>query len=225
MTDDWVNQVKSEMRAIGLTITVSNRLANDTGTQIRTKEGPMVSVFDNGRCVAQGKNLELIKGKVSFLDGPITNTPGRKVFVVYGHDEHAKTELEAMLRRWDVEPLVLDQLPSAGLTIIEKLEKYRGQAAFAVVLATPDDKGHPANNPDQIAFRARQNVVLELGMVLAELGRTKVAILQKDIGHMERPSDIQGLIYIPFKDSVRDAALLLAKEMNEQGLNINLSRV
>ena len=44
-----------------------------------------------------------------------------KVFVVYGHDEPARTQLEAMLRRWGMEPLILDQLPSEGQTIIEKL--------------------------------------------------------------------------------------------------------
>lgn len=42
---------------------------------------------------------------------------------------------------------------------------------------------------------------------------------------MERPSDIQGLIYIPFKDSVNDVAVTLAKEMNAQGLTIDLSRL
>ena len=42
---------------------------------------------------------------------------------------------------------------------------------------------------------------------------------------MERPSDIQGLIYIPFKDDVREAALPLAKEINAQGIQIDLSRV
>ena len=42
---------------------------------------------------------------------------------------------------------------------------------------------------------------------------------------MERPSDIQGLIYIPFKDSVSDTALLLAKEMVAQGYQIDVSKL
>src|SRR5687768_8725018 len=33
----------------------------------------------------------------------------------------SRTELEAMLRRWELEPLILDQLTSGGQTIIEKL--------------------------------------------------------------------------------------------------------
>jgi predicted nucleotide-binding protein len=39
-----------------------------------------------------------------------------------------------MLRRWGLEPLILDQLPSGGQTIIEKLENLREEAKFAVVL-------------------------------------------------------------------------------------------
>ena len=96
---------------------------------------------------------------------------------------------------------------------------------FAVVLATPDDEGHKANHPDEKALRARQNVVLELGMMLALLGRSRVAILLKDQVQMERPSDIQGLIYIPFKNDVSEARLQLAQEMNAQGITIDLSKV
>ena len=66
------------------------------------------------------------------------------IFCVYGHDLIAKVELEAILRRWGLEPLFLDQLPSAGMTFIEKLEQFWDRAQFAVVLATPDDEGFPA---------------------------------------------------------------------------------
>jgi predicted nucleotide-binding protein len=104
-----------------------------------------------------------------------------------------------MLRRWQVEPLLLDQLPSGGQTIIEKLESVRRDANFAVVLATPDDEGYARGKPDEKAFRVRQNVVLELGMMLVHLGRSRVAILMKSDVNMERPSDIQGLLYIPYK--------------------------
>lgn len=130
-----------------------------------------------------------------------------------------------MLRRWDLEPLILDQLTSGGQTIIEKLESVRREAVFAVVLATPDDEGHRRDHPEEKAYRARQNVVLELGIMLAVLGRSKVAILLKTDVQMERPSDIQGLIYVSFKDDVREAALTLAKEINGQGITIDLSKV
>ena len=130
-----------------------------------------------------------------------------------------------MLRRWGLTPLILDQVTSGGQTIIEKLERVRGDAAFAVVLATPDDEGHRADHPEEKAFRARQNVVLELGMMLSVLGRDRVAVLLKDQVTMERPSDIQGLIYIPFKESVDELKLTLAKEIDAKGIPIDLKKV
>lgn len=144
-----------------------------------------------------------------------------KVFVVYGHNQQARTELEAMLRKWGLEPIILDDLPSNGQTIIEKLENYTADVGFAVVLATADDEGFRKGKDDEKAFRARQNVILELGMLLVKLGRPKVAVVLESNVNMERPSDIQGLIYIPFKsDLKKEAGNSLAKEMLAQGYDI-----
>ena len=152
--------------------------------------------------------------------------PNKKVFVVYGHDESARTQLDAMLRRWGLEPIILDQLPSKGQTIIEKLEDYTEDVGFGVVLATPDDFGYPKDHEDQKAYRVRQNVVLELGMLLVKLGRPRVAILLGNQVEMEKPSDIHGLIYISFKqDLQREAAPLLAKEMAAQGYTIDVKNL
>lgn len=138
----------------------------------------------------------------------------KKVFIVYGHDTAARNELDAMLRRWGLEPLFLDQLPSHGNTIIEKLEYYQQAVEWAVVLLTPDDLGHPALNPSVSAPRPRQNVVLEMGMLLGKLGRDRVAMLYKQSEpQMELPSDIQGYIYIPYTTAIQETGQTLAKEM------------
>lgn len=42
---------------------------------------------------------------------------------------------------------------------------------------------------------------------------------------MERPSDIDGLIYIPFKENVEEAKLSLAKEMNNNGYTIGVDKL
>lgn len=204
------------------------------GQQIKFTNGSSVNVYDSGKIVVGGKEQENVKVLLGLNPGsqPVAVPAAgivrgnNKVFVVYGHDEPARTQLEAMLRRWGMEPLILDQLPSEGQTIIEKLEAYTADVQFAVVLATPDDKGHRAQHADESAYRARQNVVLELGMLLSKLGRKRVAILLKQQENMERPSDIQGLIYIPFKDDLaKEAGLILAKEMVAQGYNIDVARI
>ena len=130
-----------------------------------------------------------------------------------------------MLRRWGLEPLILDQLPSEGQTIIEKLENYTQEISFGVVLSTPDDEAFRRDHPDEKTYRARQNVVLELGMLLSKLGRSKVAILLNEPSKMERPSDIQGLIYIPYTDNIEEVKVPLAKEMQKQGITISVDRL
>jgi predicted nucleotide-binding protein len=42
---------------------------------------------------------------------------------------------------------------------------------------------------------------------------------------MERPSDIQGLVYIPFPEHVEDAKVTLAKEMKAQGIDIDVAKL
>ena len=107
---------------------------------------------------------------------------------------------------------IFDQLPTEGQTVIEKLESAMEEVDFAIVLATPDDEGYRVGRPDEKAFRARQNVVLEMGMLLAKLGRENVAILLKTQEEMERPSDINGLIYVPFRDNIAlEAGILLVR--------------
>ncbi|WP_341266956.1 TIR domain-containing protein [Gordonia malaquae] len=208
-------------------LSIKEEKAVQHGTQLVTHEGPMVTVYDSGKVVPGGKNLSLIpdlKEKLRSASAePVTAC--RKVFVVYGHDSTARTQLEALLRRWDLEPILLDQLTNDGATLIEKLERAMEEAVFAVVLATPDDEGHPTERANEKKFRARQNVVLELGMMLRGLGRKQVAILIPTLkaGVMERPSDIDGLMYIPYKDTVEDAKVQLAKELNGQGLQIDLN--
>lgn len=227
-----VDEVQHKLEAGGLALQSRERLSNDKGFQLRFKTGEIVSVFDNGTVTPQGKNQDgvrsLLELEAGVMQKPAIGGTGasRRIFVVYGHDAQAKAQLEAMLRRWDLEPLILDQLPSEGQTIIEKLEKYAtSDVGFAVVLATPDDEGYARGKEDEKKFRARQNVVLELGLILSTLGRPKVAILLKHQEQMERPSDIHGLIYLPFTDDVEEVKVLLAKEMQKQDIEIRVSKL
>jgi predicted nucleotide-binding protein len=225
--------VVGRLNAAGLTIRSEQRMGNETGWQIRLDSGAIVNCYDNGNVNFQGRNQDAARAAIGLDTGiaaaavgqPAPVGTSRKIFVVYGHDPGARAQLDAMLRRWELEPLILDQLPSSGQTIIEKLDSVRRQANFAVVLVTPDDEGHAKGKPEEKAFRARQNVVLELGMMLAHLGRSRVAILMKSDVSMERPSDIQGLLYIPFKDDVEEAKVTLVKEMAEQGIHVDMKRL
>ncbi len=214
--------VVSLLNQNNILIEEEKRMPNDLGTVLRTYNGCIVNVYDSGKVNCQGKNKEPIE---ALLKAPASVSNNRKVFVVYGHDMNARTQLEAMLRRWDLEPLIIDQLVSSGNTIIEKLEEYTDKVDFGIVLATPDDIGYAKNNEDKKKYRVRQNVVLELGMLLAKVGRSKVAILLSQAEDMEKPSDIDGLIYIPFKDNVEESKVSLAKELQRNGYSLDISKL
>lgn len=237
--------VKEVLISNGYEIIDEKRTGNDLGHVYKLSNGCIVNCWDTGRVNCQGKNKSevehILSNKPTYVTEdtvPITQKDTRKniqtngsvnqnkkVFVVYGHDVNARTQLEAMLRRWELEPLILDQLVSGGQTIIEKLEEYTNQANFGIVLATPDDIGYPKKDETKKRYRVRQNVVLELGMLLAKIGREKVAILLSQAEDMESPSDIQGLLYMPFKDNVEEAKLSLAKEMQNNGYTLDIAKL
>lgn len=227
-----LEEVKKNLLDAGFIIISEKRLGNNTGTQLKLSSMQTINVYDKGSIYVQGRGRDqveqLLCQSVTGQRSDAHGSNGRmgKVFIVYGHDLIARSQLEAMLRRWGLEPLIMDQLPSEGQTVIEKLENNTKDVGFGIILATPDDIGYRASHEDEKAYRVRQNVVLELGMLLAKLGRKKVAILIKQQANMERPSDIQGLIYIPFKDNLeKEAGLLLAKEMVSQGFQIKISQL
>lgn len=166
-----LEQVKTLLKKANQPIASEARTGNNLGTVLKLVNGCIVNCWDKGTVNCQGKNVEQVTAILS--NENTSSISNRKVFVVYGHDTNARTQLEAMLRRWDLEPLILDQLISSGQTIIEKLEEYTQQASFGIVLATPDDIGFPKNDETKKQYRVRQNVVLELGMLLSRIGREK----------------------------------------------------
>lgn len=66
---------------------------------------------------------------------------------------------------------------------------------------------------------------MEMGMLFAKLGREKVAILLKNVENMEKPSDIQGIMYMPFTSDVKEVTVDLAKQMNKNGYYLDISKL
>jgi hypothetical protein len=125
-------------------------------------------------------------------------TPDR-IFLVHGHDE-IKHTVARFLEQLQLKPIILDEQPSKGMTIIEKFEE-NANVRFAIVLLTPDDLGYPVHSPQTPRARARQNVIFELGYFLGRLGRAKVCAIYKD--DLEVPSDYSGVIFISWNDDWR----------------------
>jgi predicted nucleotide-binding protein len=149
-------------------------------------------------------------------DTPSTPTSADEIFIVHGHsrrDEVAHFLQNATRFR----PVVLAEKPGKGRTIIEKFEQESRGSGFAVVLLTADDLGRSKLAAEsELASRARQNVVLELGYFIGKLGRDRVVALYEE--GVELPSDYNGVEFIPF---IEGWQLKLIRELRAAGFEID----
>jgi predicted nucleotide-binding protein len=158
------------------------------------------------------------KNASSFHARPRGGTDRSKVFIVHGHEDAPREAAARLIEKLGLEPIILHEQTSRGMTVAEKLEAH-GDVGFAVVIMTPDDVGRDkAESHDN--ERARQNVILELGYFLGRLGRDRVCALKK--GDVEIPSDFDGVVYTPL-DTHGAWRVALARELKAAGYSIDLN--
>jgi predicted nucleotide-binding protein len=234
--------LETVVSALGRTIKSSSDKGNMY--QIKTNEGETINLYKTGTLQVQGspavktkfeEDFNQYSGTASSKSSEHTEQPipagtsnQKQVFVVHGHDEMAKEQLELVLHKLGIDHFILANSGGGGLTIIEALEAKIGknstETSFGIVLMTPDDMGYAqSSGADSIQPRARQNVVLEMGMLISSIGRRNIAILVK--GHLERPSDADGILYIPFNNHVKETVPRLAARLKESGFVLNPDKV
>ena len=200
------------------------------------KLGNQEAHITHGLALIEGAKEEIEKGTVERTDTKQASTTSfktktNKVFIVHGRNHKPLNELKTVLLDLGLDPVVLLEKPSGSMTIIEKLEKYSQDVGFAFVILTPDDAlttaieissnqyMHSVLSP---IFRTRQNVILEFGYFIAKLGRLRVCCLYKGATELpyDMPSDMHGIVYIPFKQSVDEARDMIMKELKAAGYEI-----
>ncbi|MDQ1898931.1 nucleotide-binding protein [Paracoccus sp. WLY502] len=141
---------------------------------------------------------------------------------MHGHDEAARNELELILRRLNLLPFILQNSSSGSKTLIEALEaRIINDAAFGIVLVTPDDVGYSIRDGEAGAkARARQNVVLEMGMVMAALSRSRMVIIKKR-GDVELPSDTDGIVRLEYQTRVQEQVPGLVQHLMDAGIAVD----
>lgn len=148
------------------------------------------------------------------LENQIQNS--KQIFIIHGHNEAKRRELSDMLKeRFGLEAIILSEQPDQGLTIIEKFEKYASQCSYAFALFTPDDI---ISDGDVQYFQARPNVIFELGWFYANLGRSRVCILDQASDKSRIFSDLQGVMRVQFKDNVSEKFLEIERELKSVGI-------
>ena len=116
------------------------------------------------------------------------------------------------------EPVVLQQMPGQGRTLIEKFESEAEATELVFVLLTPGDRVAEPSETDTEKRRARQNVIFEMGPFLGKLGRTSGRVLLLYKGSLDIPSDIAGIEYIDITNGVESASERIRRELQPLGV-------
>lgn len=226
-----IDSLKSKVVDNGLVGTWS-----ETGgtNKFMTNDGGILLWYATGTLLCQGRGPSKIKIEklIEGLNGTSTakhnilaesSLINPAIFIVYGHDETSRDQLELVLSKLGIDPFILAKTSGNGLTIIEALEKQvgkNGTASVGIVLLTPDDFGYSKKEGEEaIKGRARQNVILEMGMLISKLGRSNTIILIK--GKVERPSDTDGIIYHAYNTHIKEVVIKLIERLESAGFKID----
>lgn len=230
-----IEELKQHVETVGIQGEWSENPQNSTW-KFKARTGEILNWWTTGKNTLQfqGKNQDDFKSMLiplindgNFTPAPVINEPteSKQIFIVHGHDATAKDQLELILRRLGLEPYILQNNDSGSKTIVEALEnKIYQESAMGIILMTPDDYGYKKDEDEADRQpRARQNVILEMGMVMASLGRDKMLILKK--GALEMPSDTDGILYHEFNDHVKEVVPKIAQRLQQVGIEIDPSKI
>jgi len=118
--------------------------------------------------------------------------PGTKIFIGHGHSDAWRALKDFIVDDLHLTYDEFNRIPIAGKATVARLKAMLGEAAFAFLVLTGEDK---LKNKE--ALHARLNVVHEAGLFQAHLGFDKAIILLED--GCEEFSNIHGLGHISFR--------------------------
>lgn len=130
----------------------------------------------------------------------------QRVFISHGRSPDWREVQSYLEKDLGIDTLELAQAPNLGRTVLQKLNDESEKCSFSVVVMTGDDQvdlGPP---------RARENVLHEIGFFQGKFGLENVCLLYEEGTNI--PSNIHGLVYIPFPKGLVSAGFsVLAREL------------
>jgi predicted nucleotide-binding protein len=142
----------------------------------------------------------------SELEQPKVESP-KRVFISHGRSPEWRKVQPFIEKDVKLPTLELEQEPSSGRTIIEKLIDNAKRCDSAVIVMTGDDF------TKQDEARVRENVMHEIGFFQGFFGRSFVILLHED--GVNIPTNLSGVVYVPFpKDNIESSFHVLQRELN-----------
>jgi len=172
---------------------------------VRVREDLFIDLFsDIDYALEVRANSEI--GVTEFSEMKDTENLNR-VFVSHGRSNDWREVQDYIEKDLSFLTLELAQEPNLGRTIFQKLEEESKKCSFAVIVMTGDD-ADVAGAP-----RARENVIHEIGYFQAKYGPSRLCLLHEEGTNI--PSNIHGIVYIPFPKSLVSASFsVLGRELN-----------
>ena len=102
--------------------------------------------------------------------------------------------------------------------MIETFESEAELTELVFVLLTPDDKVAEDSDTETDKYRARQNVIFEMGFFLGKLGRKSGKVLLLHKGPLDIPSDIAGIRYIDITNGIESTGERIRRELQALGV-------
>lgn len=138
--------------------------------------------------------------------GEVVEAKPNRVFISHGRSKEWYKVQAFIEKDINVPTLELAQEANLGRTVLQKLSEESDNCSYAVIVMTGDDDlgdGKP---------RARENVMHEIGFFQGKYGLQNICLLYEEGTNI--PSNIHGLVYIPFpKDYVEATFGALGREL------------
>jgi len=139
----------------------------------------------------------------------------KNVFIAHGRSVKERDELAEIVREFGCNPIIMQLEEKGGGALIEEFETLAKKCVFALILLTPDDPQATSLKDEEI-FHARQNVIFEMGWFYRSLGKSCTRLIYKK--EVELPSDVTGIVYIKFSESVYEKRDSIRRSLVEGGL-------
>jgi predicted nucleotide-binding protein len=135
-----------------------------------------------------------------------------KAFIAHGGRSAVLDKLRDFIQALGIAPLIVELLPSKGMSVDDKVNKYIKDADCGIVLAT---KGHIVDKTSD-KQHPRLNVIDEIERLRAVFPDRTILLLERGIA---LPSNIGGLTYEPFtRQSMDRAFTAIARELTAFGI-------
>jgi predicted nucleotide-binding protein len=228
---NWENTAKDFLiRTFGSDSQHIGNVLNITGSFTM---GESEAYYEHQRAEELAEQIKALRSVIEILEteielsGPALPEPKQRVasddvFIVHGSDDGLKETVARLISNLGLKPVILHEQPNKGRTLIEKLLE-ESQVGFAVILLTQDDRGARIDEPyEKQQPRARQNVMLELGLFIGSLGRNRVCALYQE--GVEIPTDYHGVGFVPL-DASGAWKLKLAMELRAVNPSVDLNKI